>query len=82
VQRAEAAELGNALNVEIGGRKQLLGAIHAQVSEVALERQLLAPLSRLALDGSPPGDAELLVATLDAYGIEQKEVDSLLEWSV
>jgi hypothetical protein len=45
-------------------------------------RALLAPVSRSALEGHPPSDADLLEATLDAYDIQQADVESLLEWSV
>lgn len=45
-------------------------------------RQTLAPLSRSATKGNPPGNEELHAATLDAYGVEQQEIESLLKWIV
>jgi hypothetical protein len=43
-------------------------------------REILAPLARDALEGSPPDDETLLQATLDAYTLDRGDVESLLEW--
>ena len=44
-------------------------------------RKLLAPLGERAMQGDVPSEAELLAATLDAYGIDAARVQPLLSWS-
>ena len=41
---------------------------------------ILAPLCNSALEGAPPGDLELMDATLEAFGLELGDVERLLEW--
>jgi hypothetical protein len=43
-------------------------------------REILAPLARDAIGGSPPDDATLLHATLEAYMLDHGDVEPLLEW--
>jgi hypothetical protein len=41
---------------------------------------ILAPLCKAAIDGRPPRDSELTESTLDAFGLEPKDVETLLAW--
>ena len=45
-------------------------------------RELLVPLAQRALSGHPPSDAELLDATLHAYGLRLSAVSALLDWNI
>ena len=44
-------------------------------------RDVLAPLGARAVAGEPPGDAELLAAAGDAYGLGPRVVAPLVEWT-
>ena len=44
-------------------------------------REILVPLARCARGGSPMSDAELLHATVRAYGLRRGSVATLLDWS-
>lgn len=43
-------------------------------------RNLLAPLSQRAHEASAPGEAELLDAAIDAYGIDREAIAPLVAW--
>jgi hypothetical protein len=43
-------------------------------------REILAPLARDAIGGSPPDVATLIHATLEAYMLDHGDVEPLLEW--
>ena len=45
-------------------------------------RRELIPVGERALGGSPPSDAELLDATVRAYGLRLSAVNALLDWNI
>lgn len=46
----------------------------------ARAREVLAPIGAAAVHGSPPGDAELLEAACQAYGVGARALAPLVEW--
>jgi hypothetical protein len=46
----------------------------------ARARGVLAPVGAAAVTGSPPGDADLLEAVCEAYGVSARTLAPLVEW--
>jgi hypothetical protein len=66
-----------------GAYRRFLGWTMAQLplpDDWRRARELLAPLATAARDGAPPGEVELLDATLRAYRIRLATVEPLLSW--
>jgi hypothetical protein len=68
-----------------GGYRRYLGwtvSLMPLASEWTRARDELAPIAARAIDGDPPGNAELLDAVVRAYGLRLQTVAPLLDWNL